>query len=43
VMRARAYPGEDPNSVKEPSVVAERIAELAVTGFTTGHFERVDA
>ena len=42
-MRARAYPGEDPASVKEPQVVAERIATLAVDGFEAGHFERVSA
>lgn len=41
-MRARAYPGEDPASVKAPEVVADRITELAVSGFDTGHFERVD-
>jgi len=40
-MRARAYPGEDPASVKEPRVVAERIAALAVAGFAANHFERV--
>ncbi|PAX08486.1 SDR family NAD(P)-dependent oxidoreductase [Sphingomonas lenta] len=40
-MRERAYPGEDPNSVKPPEVVAERIAELAVAGYEPGHFERV--
>jgi short-subunit dehydrogenase len=40
-MRARAYPGEDPVSVKDPAIVAERIAELAVQGFDAGHFERV--
>ena len=40
-MRARAYPGEDPASVKDPALVAERIAELAVAGFDTGHFERL--
>ena len=43
VMRARAYPGEDPAGVKPPEVVAERIAELAVTGFESTHFERVSA
>lgn len=42
-MRARAYPGEDPASVKPPETVAERIAELAVTGFESTHFERVSA
>ncbi|MBB3910337.1 SDR family NAD(P)-dependent oxidoreductase [Sphingomonas desiccabilis] len=41
-MRARAYPGEAPESVKPPEVVAERIAALMVAGFETGHFERVD-
>ncbi len=40
-MRARAYPGEDPNSVKDPQVVAERIVALAIDGFEPGHFERV--
>ena len=42
-MRERAFPGEDPNSVKKPEVVAERIAELAVSGFEQGRFERVSA
>ncbi|MDQ2877679.1 MAG: SDR family NAD(P)-dependent oxidoreductase [Pseudomonadota bacterium] len=42
-MRARAYPGEDPASVKEPGVVAARIVDLSITRFSTGHFERIDA
>ncbi|MBJ6121137.1 SDR family NAD(P)-dependent oxidoreductase [Sphingomonas mollis] len=41
-MRARAYPGEDPQSVKEPSVVADRIVALAIDGFPAGHRERVE-
>lgn len=41
-MRARAYPGEDPQSVKEPSVVADRIVALAINGFPAGHRERVE-
>lgn len=41
-MRARAYPGEDPASVKPPEAVADRIAALATSGFDAGHFERVD-
>lgn len=41
-MRARAFPGENPETVKAPEVVAERIVQLAVSGFETGHFERVD-
>jgi short-subunit dehydrogenase len=40
-MRARAYPGEDPKSVKEPTVVADRIVRMAIDGFDAGHFERV--
>jgi NAD(P)-dependent dehydrogenase (short-subunit alcohol dehydrogenase family) len=40
-MRARAYPGEDPASVKAPEVVAERIVALAVDGFGVNHRERV--
>jgi NAD(P)-dependent dehydrogenase (short-subunit alcohol dehydrogenase family) len=42
-MRAEAYPGEDPATVKEPSVVGDRIAALAVDGFETGLRERVNA
>lgn len=41
-MRARAYPGEDPATVKESEVVANRIAALAADGFDDGHFERVE-
>jgi NAD(P)-dependent dehydrogenase (short-subunit alcohol dehydrogenase family) len=41
-MRERAFPGEDPLSVKDPAVVAERIAALAVNGFPAGHVERVE-
>jgi len=40
-MRRRAYPGEDPKSVKEPRVVADRIVALLTEDFATGHFERV--
>lgn len=40
-MRARAYPGEDPASVKPPETVAERIVALASAGFSAGHRERV--
>ncbi len=40
-MRARAYPGEDPQSVKDPAIVAERIVRLAVDGFPAGQRERV--
>lgn len=40
-MRAKAYPGEDPQSVKEPSVVADRIVAMLGEDFATGHRERV--
>lgn len=40
-MRARAYPGENPESVKPPEKVAERLLELLNEGFETGHRERV--
>ena len=41
-MRARAFPGEDPASVKDPTVVADRIVWLATAGFATLHHERVN-
>jgi NAD(P)-dependent dehydrogenase (short-subunit alcohol dehydrogenase family) len=41
-MRARAYPGEDPASVKPPEVVGARIAALLANRFETGCRERVD-
>jgi NAD(P)-dependent dehydrogenase (short-subunit alcohol dehydrogenase family) len=40
-MRARAYPGEDPASVKPPEAVAARIAALAAEDFPTRHRERI--
>jgi NAD(P)-dependent dehydrogenase (short-subunit alcohol dehydrogenase family) len=36
-MRAKAYPGEDPATVKEPSVVADAIVGLLGTDFETAH------
>ena len=39
-MRARAYPGEDPQSVKSPEVVANRMVEILASDFETG--ERFD-
>lgn len=41
-MRARAYPGEDPATVKEPRVVADRIVALLSEGFDNRHRERVE-
>lgn len=39
-MRAKAYPGEDPASVKAPEVVAKSIADLLIRDFPTRHRER---
>jgi NAD(P)-dependent dehydrogenase (short-subunit alcohol dehydrogenase family) len=36
-MRAKAYPGEDPATVKEPAVVADAIVALLGEEFETGH------
>ncbi|MYL98241.1 SDR family NAD(P)-dependent oxidoreductase [Novosphingobium sp. FGD1] len=41
-MRARAYPGEAPASVKPPEAVAERLAALLQEDFATGHRETVN-
>ncbi|QZD92618.1 SDR family NAD(P)-dependent oxidoreductase [Qipengyuania xiapuensis] len=41
-MRAKAYPGEDPETVKPPEAVAQRLVELLVNDFPTGHRERVE-
>ena len=40
-MRARAYPGEDPNSLKGPEEVAERLISLLGEPFESGHRETV--
>jgi NAD(P)-dependent dehydrogenase (short-subunit alcohol dehydrogenase family) len=37
VMRARAFPGEDPARLKQPSVVADAIVDLLKDGFETGY------
>lgn len=41
-MRARAYPGEDPASVKPPETVGDHITQLLIDDFDTGHVERVE-
>lgn len=41
-MRARAYPGEDPASVKLPETVAERLVALLGEDFTSPHRESVN-
>ena len=40
-MRARAFPGEDPESVKPPEAVATRLVTLLVDGFDALHRERI--
>ncbi|OCC23133.1 oxidoreductase [Croceicoccus estronivorus] len=40
-MRARAYPGEDPQTLKAPEAVAERIVALVQEPFATPYRERV--
>ena len=42
-MRAAAYPGEDPATVKEPSVVADAICALLASEFETGHRLAIEA
>jgi NAD(P)-dependent dehydrogenase (short-subunit alcohol dehydrogenase family) len=41
-MRARAYPGEDPLSLKTPEVVAQRLVTLLGEPFASGHCETVN-
>jgi NAD(P)-dependent dehydrogenase (short-subunit alcohol dehydrogenase family) len=41
-MRARAYPGEDPASVKSPETVAERLVSLLGEQFASPHRESVN-
>jgi len=41
-MRAKAYPGEDPASVKLPEVVAARVVSLLGEQFASPHRERVN-
>lgn len=41
-MRARAYPGEDPQTVKPPEAVGKRIAEMLEEDFSNRHRERVE-
>ncbi|MDR2857491.1 MAG: SDR family NAD(P)-dependent oxidoreductase [Novosphingobium sp.] len=40
-MRARAYPGEDPASLKPPEAVARRLVALLAEPFDSGHRETV--
>ena len=42
VMRTRAFPGEDPATIKQPAVVGEAITALLSANFETGHRLRVE-
>ena len=42
-MRAKAYPGEDPQTVKPPQAVGARLVELLVNDFETRHRERIES
>lgn len=42
-MRAKAYPGEDPSTVKEPEMVANAICGLLASEFETGHRLAIDS
>ncbi|PTQ07313.1 oxidoreductase [Sphingomonas oleivorans] len=41
-MRARAFPGEDPTTLKSPEAVGNAIAALVQTDYETGHRLRVE-
>lgn len=41
-MRAKAYPGEDPKTVKAPEVVAARLVDLVGEQFASPHREKVN-
>lgn len=41
-MRAKAYPGEDPETVKPPEAVADRLVSMLQDDFATRHRERID-
>jgi len=40
-MRAHAYPGEDPASVKPPESVADGLLEILASDFETGEFFQI--
>ncbi len=42
VMRVRAFPGEDPATIKSPGVVGEAITDLLGSNYETGHRVRID-
>jgi short-subunit dehydrogenase len=40
-MRARAFPGEDAASVKDPAIVGQAIADMCITGFDSTAFQTI--
>jgi NAD(P)-dependent dehydrogenase (short-subunit alcohol dehydrogenase family) len=40
-MRVRAFPGEDPATIKQPAAVGDAVIELLKGGFETGHRLRI--
>lgn len=42
-MRARAFPGEDPATIKQPAAVADAIVRLLQDDFETGYRVRIEA
>ena len=42
-MRAKAFPGEDPATIKQPAIVGEAVKKLIVDDFETGFRTRVQA
>ncbi len=41
-MRGKAYPGEDPQTVKPPETVGQRLVDLLVKDFPTNYRERIE-
>jgi NAD(P)-dependent dehydrogenase (short-subunit alcohol dehydrogenase family) len=43
VMRTRAFPGEDPTTIKQPGSVAEAVVVLLKSDFETGHRLKIES
>jgi NAD(P)-dependent dehydrogenase (short-subunit alcohol dehydrogenase family) len=42
-MRQKAYPGEDPATLKSPETVGQRVTVLLTEGYETNHRERMES
>ena len=42
-MRQKAYPGEDPATLKSPETVGQRVTVLLTEGYETNHRERIES